>query len=341
MRTKWKDDRRVSVFALLFAAILFFAISIKAQTPQATPPPPGPPRSLQIPKPSEKTLANGLRVIVIERANTPLVSAEVIIKNGAEVDPPGLAGLAHMTASLLTLGTRTRSATQIAEAIEALGGSQASGAEWDAATASVGVMSSKVDPAMEILADVVRHPTFKSDEIERLRQQYMDYLNVQLGEPGSIASFVAARVLYGDAPYGHPLGGTTESLKRIRRSDVLRLHEKFYRPDNAILMIGGDIRPSEAFSLAQKYFGDWQRPPRLMIRSLGPALRREHGRRRRVLVIDKPDAGQAAVMVVRAGIDRRDSDFFRGIVTNSVLDGYSGRLNQEIRIKRGLSYGAG
>ena len=283
-------------------------------------------------------------MIVIERSNSPLVSAELIIKNGAEVDPPGLAGLAHMTASLLTLGTRTRSATQIAEAIEALGGSQASGAEWDASTASVGVMSSKVDPAMEVLADVVRHPTFKSDEIERLRQQYIDYLNVQLGEPGSIASFVAARVLFGEAPYGHPLGGTPESLKRIQRSDVLRLHGKFYRPDNAILMIGGDIRPGDAFSLAQKYFGDWHRsavPAGSINRRPGRALAGQPGRRRRVLVIDKPDAGQAAVMVTRAGIDRRDSDFFRGIVTNSVLDGYSGRLNQEIRIKRGLSYGAG
>ncbi|MCU1267587.1 MAG: peptidase protein [Acidobacteria bacterium] len=330
------------VLAVLVLELSFFAgDQAQAQPPQATPPPPAAPRSLQIPRAVEQTFTNGLRVIVIERAGTPLVSAQLIIKNGAEVDPPSLAGLAHLTASLLTLGTRTRTATQIAEAIEALGGSQSSEAGWDASAASVGVMSSKISPALEILADAVRHPTFKADEIERLRQQYIDYLNVQLSEPGAIASFVAARVLYGAAPYGHPLGGTPESLTRIKRADIVGLHRNLYRPDNAILMIGGDIRADLAFSFARKYFGDWKRPA-LRLRPSGQqhAGRSLNGKAR-VLVIDKPDAEQAAIVVTRAGISRRDPDYFSGIVTNSVLDGYSGRLNQEIRIKRGLSYSVG
>lgn len=336
------ESKVLRIVALLVLCLSFRAgAGVQAQTPQATPPPPAPPRSLQIPTPTEKTLANGLRVIVIERANVPLVSAQLLIKNGAEVDPARLSGLAHLTASLLSRGTRSRTATQIAEAIEALGGSQSSEATWDASTASVGVMSSKIDPAMEILADVVRHPTFRNDEIERLQQQYIDYLNVQLGEPGAIASFVASRVLFGDAPYGHPLGGTPDSLRRIKRSDVVRLHAEFYRPDNAILVVGGDISASDAFNLAQKHFGDWPQPAQPMpdnTRRLSPA---QPGGKRRILVIDKPDAGQAAVVVTRAGIKRRDQDYFRGLVANSILDGYSGRLNQEIRIKRGLSYGAG
>lgn len=335
------DLRSRIVFSLATAALLLLAATGSGQTPQATPPPPAAPRSLTIPTPVETMFANGLRVIAIQRSNTPLITAQLVIKNGAEVDPPALAGLAHLTASLLTLGTRTRNATQIAEAIDALGGTLSSGASWDSAAASVEVMSSKINPAMQILGDIARNPTFNDDEIERLRQQYVDFLNVQLGEPGSIASFAAARILFGDAPYGHPLGGTPDSLKRIRRSDILKLHSMFYRPDNGILIIGGDIGSDEAFSLAEKYFGDWRKPvTRLNARGQHTATR-VPGNKRRILVIDKPDAGQAAVVVTRAGINRRDADFFRGIVTNSVLDGYSGRLNQEIRIKRGLSYGAG
>jgi zinc protease len=283
-------------------------------------------------------LSNGLRVIVIERFGTPLVAAQLIIKNGGEVDPPELAGLSNMTADLLTRGTEKRSATQIAEAIEALGGSLDSSARWDASRVGVNVMSSKIAPATEILADVVRRPTFKEDEIERLRQQTLDNLIVELGEPGSIARYVAARIVFGDGPYGKPLGGTPETIARITRNDFVKFHNRYYRPDNAILVMGGNIKAREAFKLAQQYFGNWKKPSEPLPAIPTPKPTAIAGPR--VIVIDKPDAGQAAVAVVRTGITRRDPDYFIGIVANSVLSGYSGRLNQEIRIKRGLSYGA-
>jgi zinc protease len=324
---------------LIVLALLLGASGAYAQTPQATPPPPAPPRSASIPKPVEQTLPNGLRVIVIERSESPLVSAQLVIKNGGEVDPPELAGLADMTANLLTKGTQTRDATKIANEIESLGGSLQSGARWDSSSATVGVMSSKIAPALEILADVVRRPTFKSEEVERLRQQYQDNLTLALGEPGSIARYVAARVVFGDTPYGHPLSGTLESLTRITAADITKMHGRYYRPDNAILVIGGDITTKEALALATRYFGDWQKPSTPLMADA--ASTGETPKTGRVVVIDKPDAGQAAVYLARTGIDRRDPDFFRGLVTNSVLSGYSGRLNQEIRIKRGLSYGAG
>ncbi|MCA1555437.1 MAG: insulinase family protein [Acidobacteria bacterium] len=301
------------------------------------------PRNVPIPKPTERTLPNGLRVVVIERSNMPLVSATLVIKNGGEVDPLQLAGLADMTASLLTKGTNTRTAPQIAEAIEALGGSIESGARWDASTASVNVMSSRINNAMEILADVVRRPTFKDEEIERLRQQYLDDLTVALGQPGAIARFVASRVVFGDAPYGHPLSGTPQSIARIKRADIARMHAAYYRPDNAILVIGGDIAAADAFKTAERFFGDWRKPTApLPASSANAAITATAGAsiQPRIVVIDKPDAGQAAVLVARTGIRRTDPEFFRGIVANSVLSGYSGRLNQEIRIKRGLSYGA-
>jgi zinc protease len=324
--------------SLLIALCLSLPIAVNAQTPQATPPPPAPPRSVQFPKPVEKTLANGLRVIVIERAATPLVTAQLVIKNGGEVDPPELAGLSNMVGDLLTKGTEKRGATEIAEAVEALGGSLYSSTRWDSTRVGLDVMASKIGPAVDILADVVRRPTFKDEEIERLRQQTLDELTVELGEPGSIARYVAARVVFGDAPYGQPLAGTPESITRISRGDFLQYHGRWYRPDNAILVFGGDIKAPSAFALAQRYFGDWKKPAEPLPSLPAPKAVSADPR---VLVIDKPDAGQAAVLVARSGITRNDPDYFRGVVANSVLSGYSGRLNQEIRIKRGLSYGAG
>lgn len=329
----------IGLAPVLIGFCLSFSPAVRAQTPQATPPPPATPRSVQFPKPVEKTLANGLRVIVIERTGTPLVTAQLVIKNGGEVDPPELAGLGNMLADLITKGTEKRSATQIAEAIEALGGSLYSSARWDSTRVGVDVMSSKIGPAVDILADVVRRPTFKDEEIERLRSQTLDDLTVELGQPGSIARYVASRVIFGDAPYGQPLAGTPETIAAISRADFVKYHGRWYRPDNAILILGGDLKAKSAFALAQQYFGDWKRPAESLPNLPAPKPVASAGPR--VIVVDKPDAGQAAVLVARAGITRADPDYFRGLVANSVLSGYSGRLNQEIRIKRGLSYGAG
>src|ERR1700682_2271609 len=318
---------------LLAITIFSFAVCVFAQAPQATPPPPGPPRTVQFPKPVEKTLPNGLRVVVVQRSEMPLVSAQLLIKSGGEVDPSDLSGTADMTAALLTRGTTTRSATQIAEAIEALGGIISSGGRWDSSAINVDVMSSRIGPAMEIFADVVRNPGFKEEEIERLRKQYLNNLKVSLGQPGTIARFAAARLVYGDAPYGHPLSGTPESLSRIKRDDIVKVHATYYRPDNAILVIGGDMTVENGFALAQKYFGDWQGSAGTVTGgSLGLSAM-AGSNKPRVLVIDMPDAGQAAVLAVHVGINRGSPDYFRGIVSNAILSGYSGRLNWEIRVK--------
>lgn len=339
MRT---SNRVASQLAFVFIAVVSFAIvssSTQAQTPQATPPPPGPTHAVSFPRPVEKTLANGLRVIVVERSGSPLITAQLVIKNGGEVDPPELAGLSNMLGDLLSKGTQKRSATEIANAVEALGGTLYAVTRWESTRVGVDVMSSKIRPAMEILSDVVQNPAFKEDEIERLRQQSIDDLTVELGEPGSIARYVAARVVFGDAPYGQPLGGTPETLAAIKRADFVKYHSQWYRPDNAILIIGGDIKPTAAFTLAKQLFGTWKKPA-VALPPI-PASQPVMSTSPRVVVVDKPDAGQAAVLVTRTGIERSSPEYFNGIVTNSVLSGYSGRLNQEIRIKRGLSYGAG
>jgi zinc protease len=322
----------------LCSCLLLLAFTIPASS-QSSPPPPSAPRSVSLPKPVEQTLPNGLRVIVVERHDTPLVTAALVIKNGGEVDPTPLAGVADMTASLLTKGTTTRSATQLAEEVEALGGILDSSAQWDATSVSLGVMSDKIAPALSLIADVIRHPTFKSDEIERLRQQYIDSFTLSVDDPSTLARFVAAKVIYGDGLYGHPILGTLESLKRITRADIVRIHRQYYRPDNSILLIGGDVSQADAFALAKTSFADWKKPllalPKLAKVSASPATNSH-----RIIVVDKEDAGQAAVLIVRRAINREDAEYYSGIVANSVLSGYSGRLNQEIRIKRGLSYGA-
>ena len=350
MRGLLKTIRPASGVA--FAALFLMAVvpcAARAQAPaqaapQATPPPPGAPRTVSLPKPAERTLKNGLRVIVVELQNMPLVTAQLRVRSGSEVDPAQLSGLADMTASLLTKGTKTRAAPQIAQAIEALGGSLESGAGWDASNVTMGVMSSKVAPAMEIMADVVRNPAFQNEEIERLRQQYLDALSVSLNQPGTVASLVAARVVFGDRPYGHPASGTPESLPRIKREEIVKHHAAHFRPDNAILVVGGDIRAAEAFQLAERLFGDWAKPPTPPPASgaKGGVAPAASAAKPRVVVVDMPNAGQAAVVLARGGISRTDPQYFQAVVANSVLGGgYSARLNQEIRIKRGLSYGAG
>jgi zinc protease len=322
----------------LTAAALTLALHPAIAQVETTPPPPAAPRPLQIPKPAEKTLANGLRVIVIEKKGVPLVAARLLIKNGGEADPANLPGLADFTASLLTKGTTTKSAEEIARGIEALGATLDTGASWDDSSADVSVMSAKLPQALGFLADVVRHPTFKQDEIDRLRQQNVDALSVAMKQPGRLASFVMAHAIFGNSAYGHNLGGTPESLKRIKRDDIVAFHNEYYRPNNAILVLGGDIAPAQAFAIAQDRFGTWKGSPEAApVVAAAKDFPPPH-----VIVVDMPSAGQAAVVAGRPGLRRADPAYYLSLVTNSILGGgYSSRLNEEIRIKRGLSYGAG
>lgn len=338
MRTLRVFAQKTTAFSLALI-ILGGGLAGRISAQQEQPPPPSAPRSPQLPTPREMTLPNGLRVIVIEHQNVPLVTAQLLIKSGAAIDPADLSGLASMTADLLTKGTKTRTAPEIASTIEALGGSISSSAGWDSSSVTVDVMSDKLAPALEVAVDVARNPAFSDEEIERLRTQNLDGLSVSMSDPGTLSGMVASRVVFGDAPYGHPLNGTTESITAIKRADVAKLHDTYYRPDNAVLVVGGDVKAAEVFALAQRLLGNWVRPKKALPRkpmSIAPINNAP-----RVVVIDMPDAGQASVVTAQRGIARTDRDYFKGMVANTVLGGgYSARLNFEIRIKRGLSYGA-
>jgi zinc protease len=313
-------------------------ITAPIEPPQETPPKPATPRTVPLPTPMERQLANGLRVVVVPRPGTGLVAVELAVKAGGRSDPADKAGLADFTAALLTRGTKTRTATQVAEEVEALGGALSSGADWDRSHLSLSVLRTRLNEAMAVFADVARHPAFRADEVERLREETRDDLAVRLRSPGTLARYAAGRVLFGDGRYGHPLGGTPESLRRLRRADAVGFYQRHFHPGNAVLVLGGDVTPEEALEVARHLFGDWKTPA-LPVERPEPVIYHKGGR---VLVVDKPDAGQAAVVLVHPGVTHYDPDFHTALVTNAVLGGgYSSRLNEEIRIKRGLSYGAG
>lgn len=327
------DKILISVLALL---LLMTGIAA-----QEKPPAPAAPRSATIPPVIENKLANGLTVAVVERKSIPLVTIQMLIRSGAQAESADKAGLANLTADMLTKGTRTRTATQIAEAVEFLGGSINTGAGWNSSSVSITVTSDKVAQAVGIMSDVILNPKFDQKELDLLRSQTLDELNGNLKQPSFIAGFVASKYSFGE----HPAGGTPATIQALSRDDVAGFHSTHYTADNAVLIFTGDITPAQAAAVAASSFGRWQASkPGHGIgagRDLAP---RSADPIRRILVVDLPRSGQAAVTYTRhmETLGRTGEQFYPAIVTNSVLGGgYSARLNYEIRIKRGLSYGAG
>jgi zinc protease len=288
-------------------------------------------------EPVEQTLANGLRVIVAKVSDLPVFTASLTVRSGAALDPEGLAGLADVTADLLPQGTTSRSATDIAAQTEALGGTLNTGVGYDSSQVTLSGLADTLPQALPIMADVVRHPAFAQEELDRLRLQDLDQLTLALQDPGSLGRLAMARVVFGDGPYGRPTSGSPQSLGRITRGQVIAQYQRLYRPDNAVLVLSGDISPQAGFALARQAFGDWANPAGA---PPGPAADRPSPGGR-VVVIDLPGTGQAAVSVGGRSIPRKDPDFYAVKVANGILGGgYSARLNEEIRVKRGLSYGA-
>ena len=324
----------------IFGAFLFGSLaSTLAIGGFEAPPPAAAPHETKFSALKETKLENGLRIIVAERPGLPLLAAQIVILHGAEVDPDNLAGVASMTAELLTKGTDKMSAPEIANAIESIGGSLDSEAHWDSSNASVVVRSDKAEEALGILADVILHPSFKQEEIERVRTKTLDGLRVALEQPGTLARFVTARVVFGSGAYGHAANGTPESVQAIQRDDILKLYRSYYAPEKAVLALAGDITLEQAKTYGERFFGSWK-----VAESTGGNFKETppSNAEPRSLVIDMPLAGQASVTVAKRGIKRNSPQYYSALVANAALGtGFISRLNREIRIKRGLSYGAG
>jgi zinc protease len=282
-------------------------------------------------------LDNGLRVLVVEKDGLPLVSARLNFDAGNAYENQRKGGLASMTAALLTQGTATRSAPQIATEIEQLGADIGVGAGVDFSNVYANAPANVFPQALALMADLVRNPAFAQEELDRQRDQTLDALRISLSTPGPVAAQAAARVVYGFYPYGAPGSGTLTTLPSITREDVAAFHADRYRPSEATLVFSGEISEVEARTLAQSAFGDWREAPKADSVRLAPAGQPLPPR---IVVIDQPGAGQAAVTVALRGVSRTDADYFPLTLGNTLLGGsFTSRLNQEIRIKRGLSYG--
>ena len=340
----------------LFSALLGTIGSAAQAQPFETPPLPAPPRALAIATPTEQRLPNGLRVVLAARPGVRLVTAQLLVLAGSEVDPPQRAGLASLAAGLLTKGTQGRTASAQAREAESLGGSLDSSAGWNQSQVSITVTVGQLNPALGLLADAVMRPTFAQAELERLRAQVLDGLKIAYSQPATLAALATERLLFGSRPYGHPADGTPASLPRITRADLQALHSAHYRPDHAVLLLAGDLDDARALRLAARHFGAWRVPPtgaaaasRLALAALPtqvPAAGSSASPAAAAaptpwVAIDMAKADQATVMVALPlpplGADRATAS-----VLNAVLGSdFSSRLNQEIRIKRGLSYGVG
>lgn len=302
------------------------------------PPPVGPAKDFKLPPVQEKVLTNGLRVIFIASKAQPVVSITLMLKTGASVEPGDRAGLAQMTSGLVDQGTTTRTAQQIAEAIDGAGGSLGVSAGWDSTTASTTVLVNRANLAAELLADVVMNPKFADEEIDRARTQTLGGLQVARSSAGTVAGEVFDRVTFGATPYGRPISGTADTVNAIKRDDIIAFHKAQYVASNATLAIVGALTADEAFALAEKHFGSWAKGS-VPVVPAGPAA---VSGKRRVIILDKPDAAQTEIRVGLLGMTRGDADFYRASVANSIFGGapFSSRIESELRVKRGLTYGA-
>ncbi|HYG62554.1 MAG TPA: insulinase family protein [Thermoanaerobaculia bacterium] len=327
------NRRRVSSLA----ALLLLASALVGSAQKAAPPAPQPSKEIQFPAFEQRTLGNGLRVVVIEHRETPSVSAQIILPAGRLYSTNAKAGLASATASLLTQGAGKRSAQEIAAAIDLVGGTLNAGAGSDAGEASVRVTSDQLDLGLGLLADIVLRPTFPEEEIERWRRQALSGLQIQQNDPGYLAGAALNRAVFGDHPYGQPSDGTPETVRGLTREDMVAFHRAHYVPNGAILAIVGNVRPADAFARAERFFGGWTKGEE----PKAPAFQAAKPQSPRILVVDKPDAVQTQILVGQTGIPYNDPQLYLAEVYSAVVGGGSNaRLYEEVRTKRALSYGA-
>lgn len=331
-----KDFSRCGLCA--FLAVLGSA-SATAQSrawPADRPPQPLAAREIKFPPYELQKLPNGLQVVAVLHHEQPAVTMRLLVRAGTSSDPKEKLGVAHLAASLLDQGTKTKSAQAMNDAVDFIGGAMGAGAGTDLTFCNMVVMKDSFDAGMRMLSEMAREPAFAPAEIERQRQQMLSGLQVSAEDPGYIANAVFDRLVYGFHPYGMPDNGTAQTLSGISREDLAAFHSKYFVPNNAILAIVGDVTAEEAFAEAKKIFGDWQPrdlPANTFIDPPDPT--------RRVIVVNKPDAVQTEVRVGHIGIKRNHPDYMAVNLAIRILGGEgSNRLHQVLRTERGLTYGA-
>ena len=304
--------------------------------PTERPPRPLAARDVNFPPYEIRTLRNGMQVVAVLHHEQPAVSMRLLIRAGAVQDPANKVGVATLTASLLDRGTQSRTADEIADEIDFIGGALAAGSGSDLTFANAVVMKDSFDVGINLLADVVRSPAFAEEEIDRQKEQTISSLQVSANDPGYVAGVLLERLVYGFHPYGLPNSGTPQTLAAITRADLQEYHRKYFVPNNMVLAIVGDVTGEEAFAAADRAFGGWPRgevPPVALTAPPEPT--------RRIVVIDKPDAVQTEIRVGQLAIPRKHADYMAFDLASKILGGEgANRLHQILRSERGLTYGA-
>lgn len=332
----------VNRWARVLPVFLLAGAAAAAAPALDAPPEPGPQQALALPQFERFQLANGMRVVLAPRAGVPLVSARLLVRAGAEFDPPGQAGLASMTATLLGKGARRAgravdAATLVRQA-EALGGALDSSAGWRGAEVALSVTTVHLPAALALLADVVRQPLLQADELARARAQTLDALQVSLSQPGDVASMALRRHYWGHSAYG--ASATPASLRRLSIAAVRAFHARHFGPARSTLVLAGALSGDDARRLAQAAFGGWSagaagagEAPRAAAAAAAATAPAQ-------VLIDMPGSGQSSVALAAPSVGLGSAERRVAELVNAVIGGgYSARLNQEVRIRRGLSYG--
>jgi len=299
---------------------------------------PAPASDLVLPPVTRATLDNGLRVLVAEYHELPLVEFHLIVGAGAAQDPPGKEGLAALTAGTLVRGTGKLSADELASAIESLGGRIAATPGTDGTIISAEFLSKDYAAGLDLLRQVLLDPAFARDEVRRERDERAAGIVAALEDTSSVAEKCFAGFLYGAHPYGRPVEGRSTTVPKLGRGDVADFYQRWYRPNDTILVLVGDVAASDALASLREALGAWRpRPDAIATRAAPPAPLTA----RRVLLVDKPDATQTQIRLGNIAIARNNPDYIPATVANTILGGgFTSRLIEELRVKRSLTYSA-
>ena len=304
------------------------------------PPATGQAPTLKLPAIEKRQLSNGIPVWFVELHEVPVVQVNLVVMSGSGDDPVGAYGISSFTTAMLEEGAGSRSALEIADAVDFLGASLSATSGSDSSAVRLHVPVSRLADALPIMADVALRPTFPKDELERLRQQRLTGLLQARDDPATIASLAFSRVLYGPAHrYGTAMMGTADTIGKFTVEDLRAYYTSRFRPGNAVLLVVGDVKPDTVQPLLEKAFGTWMGgapAARVPLPAVPARTRRE------VYLVDKPGAPQSEIRIGSVGVPRSTPDYFPIQVMNTILGGsFSSRLNENLREKHGYTYGAG
>jgi predicted Zn-dependent peptidase len=290
------------------------------------------------PKPKRFKLKNGLEVMLVEFHDLPLVDFNLMIKTGGAANPVDRAGLADLTAHMLDEGTKTRSALAIADQVAALGATLSTGSTWDSSNVSLSTLSRNLDAALAVFGDVVVNPGFDPKEFERVRDNLLTAITRRKDSPPTVANLAFTRLLYGQKhPYGWPMAGVEASIKKLTPADLRGFYDKYYRPNNAALLVAGDTTERELRGKLEAAFAKWHAKGATAAKLPAPE---GASSTTRIFLVDKADAPQSSIRVGLIGIERKSPDYFPVTVMNLILGGGFYRLDLNLREGKGWTYGA-